>query len=149
MGVAAELPQESSFLEPGQNCWRVEKASRAALVVDACDYYRLALHAMLEARSQILLIGWDIDTRVTLTDREPPCSAPTKLGPLLSWLSSRRPDLKIYILAWDEALLKVPGRGTTPFRLLRWAIDKKVSIKWDSSHPLNASHHQKLSLIHI
>lgn len=135
------------LLEPGRNCWRVEHASRAALIVDAADYYRLALDALLQARSQIILIGWDIDTRVRLTNEPPPCGAPVALGPLLSWLSARRPDLHIYILAWDEGLLKVPGRGTTFLRMLRWRIDKRVSIKWDSTHPLAASHHLKLLVI--
>ena len=135
------------LLEPGRNCWRRERAGRAALIVDAANYYRVALDALLEAKSQIILIGWDIDTRVRLTDEAPPCGAPVALGPLLSWLSDRRPDLHIYILAWDEGLLKVPGRGTTFLRMLRWRIDKRVSIKWDSTHPLDASHHMKLLVI--
>ncbi len=139
--------QPSELLKPGRNCWRVERARRAALIVDACDYYRMALAAMVEARSQIILIGWDIDTRVKLTDDQPPCGAPAALGPLLSWLSKRRPDLQIYVLAWDEGLLKIPGRGTTIFRMLRWRLDKRVSIKWDSSHPLDASHHMKVLAI--
>jgi phospholipase D1/2 len=41
----------------------------------------------------------------------------------------------------------VPGRGTTPFRMLRWAFDPKISIKWDSNHPLDGSHHQKILVI--
>lgn len=102
---------------------------------------------MLKAQSQILLIGWDVDTRVTLTDEKEPKGVPTALGPLLTWLSHHRPGLNIYILAWDEGLLSVPGRGTTPFRMLRWALDPKISIKWDSNHPLDASHHQKILVI--
>jgi phospholipase D1/2 len=122
----------------------VERADRAALIVDAADYYRMALAAMVEARSQIILIGWDIDTRVRLVDEQHPSGAPKELGPLLSWLSKRRPELEIYILAWDEGLISIPGRGTTIFRMLRWWLDRKVTIKWDSRHPLDASHHMKL-----
>jgi phospholipase D1/2 len=125
----------------------VERAARAALIVDAADYYRAALRAMIAAERQIILIGWDIDTRVHLDDKRPPGGAPAALGPLLSWLSKCKPELKIYILAWDEGLIRVPGRGTTMLRLLRWRIDKKVSIKWDSTHPLDASHHQKILVI--
>lgn len=137
----------SSVLQPGRNCWRVARADRAALIVDAADYYRFAFHAMLEARSRIMLIGWDIDTRVRLVTRKHSSGAPAALGPLLSWLSRRRPDLRIYILAWDEGLLKVPGRGTTFLRMIRWWLDDRVTIKWDSSHPLDASHHQKILVI--
>ena len=60
------------MLEAGQNCWRIEEASRAALIVDAADYFRLVRQAMVGARSQILLIGWDFDTRIHLADQPPP-----------------------------------------------------------------------------
>jgi len=32
-------------------------------------------------------------------------------------------------------------------RIARWRLDKQVSIKWDSTHPLDASHHQKILVI--
>jgi phospholipase D1/2 len=137
----------SCRLEPGRNCWRIEPAGRSALIVDAADYYRHAREAMLKATSQILLIGWDVDTRVTLAREKGPTGAPLVLGPLLTWLSKRRPGLDIKILAWDEGMLSVPGRGTTAFRLLRWGLDNQISFKWDSSHPLNASHHQKILVV--
>ena len=136
-----------SLLEPGRNCWRVEQADRAALIVDAADYYRMAFEAMVEAKSQIILIGWDIDTRVRLVEERHASGAPRALGPLLSWLSKRRPELQIYVLAWDEGLVSIPGRGTTILRMLRWWADRKVTIKWDSRHPLDASHHMKLLVI--
>ncbi|WP_225421046.1 phospholipase D-like domain-containing protein [Sphingomonas parva] len=131
----------------GRDIWRRTHARRAALIVDAEDYYCCAFEALLEARSQIILIGWDVDTRVWLTDRKHAGKAPVALGPLLLWLARRRPELSIYILAWDEGLISVPGRGTTLFRLLRWAVQPRVSIKWDSTHPLDASHHQKILVI--
>jgi phospholipase D1/2 len=92
------------------------------------------------------LIGWDLDTRVRLADEHPDPEVPLTLGPLLSFLSRRRPELKIYVMAWDEGLLSVPARGTTAFRLLRWRWDG-VTMKWDSTHPLNASHHQKILVV--
>ena len=107
----------------------------------------MALRAMLEAKSQIILIGWDVDTRVHLDDEKHPSGAPSALGPLLTWLARRRPELQIFILCWDEGLISVPGRGTTMFRMLRWSLDPQISIKWDSTHPLDASHHQKILVI--
>ncbi len=137
----------SSLIEPGRNCWRVERAARAALVVDAADYYRRAMQAMLEARSQILLIGWDVDTRIRLVEDEPPQGAPPILGAFLTWLAKRRPELKIRILVWDEALVSLPGRGTTILRMLRWAASGQITVKFDSTHPLHGSHHQKVLVI--
>jgi phospholipase D1/2 len=147
----AELPststRSSDLLEPGRNCWRIERAKRAALVVDAADYYRLAMDAMLEARSQIMLIGWDVDTRIRLVDGDPPSGAPPHLGAFLTWLANRTPTLHIYILAWDQGVISVPGRGTTLFRMLRWGTDPQISVKWDHQHPLDGSHHQKILVI--
>jgi phospholipase D1/2 len=150
-GGVADSPsactRSSNLLDPGRNCWRIERARRAALIVDAADYYRLAMDAMLEARHQIMLIGWDVDTRIRLVDGDPPSGAPAHLGAFLTWLANRTPTLHIYILAWDQGAISVPGRGTTLFRLLRWGADKQISVKWDHQHPLDGSHHQKILTI--
>jgi phospholipase D1/2 len=135
------------LFEPGRNCWRVERVKRAALVVDAADYYRHAMQAMIEAKHQIMLIGWDFDTRIRLVDGDPPCGAPNSLGGFITWLAERRPELHIHILAWDQGLLSVPARGTTFFRLLRWGTDPQIHVKWDGVHPLGGSHHQKILTI--
>ncbi len=134
------------MLEPGRNCWRIERAGRAALIVDAADYFALARKAMLRAQSQILLIGWDFDTRIhlDLCDDE---EAPTKLGPLLSWLAKHRPELNIHILKWDLGAPKLLGRGTTILRLIRWAMSRRIAFKLDGAHPTGASHHQKIVVI--
>jgi phospholipase D1/2 len=139
--------RSAGLLEPGRNCWRIERAKRAALIVDAADYYRLAMVAMLEARHQIMLIGWDVDTRIRLVDGDGPQGAPPHLGAFLTWLANRTPTLHIYILAWDQGAISVPGRGTTLFRLLRWGADPQISVKWDHQHPLDGSHHQKILVI--
>ena len=147
MADASPKPVKSSILEPGRNCWRIEKAARAALVVDAEDYFRFAYEAMQKARHQIILIGWDVDTRVRLVDEKGPSGAPVHLGPLISWLSRKRPALHIYVLAWDHAAISIPGRGTTGLRLARWAFHKRIHFRFDSTHPLAASHHQKILVI--
>ena len=134
------------MLEPGQNCWRIEKADRASLIVDAADYFRLARQAMLRAEKQILLIGWDFDTRICL-DYEASDGAPVELGALLSWLPKNRPGLQIYILKWDYGAIKLLGRGTTILRLARWAADNQIHFKLDGAHAAGASHHQKIAVI--
>ena len=85
----------ASLCVPGRNCWRVERCGRAALVVDAADYFRLARQAMLDARSQILVMGWDFDSRIKLVaDESDGDEAPVHLGPFLSWLAKRNPELR-------------------------------------------------------
>lgn len=138
--------RDSLPLEPGRNCWRIERADRAALVVDAAAYFRFARQAMLRARAQILLIGWDFDTRIVL-DRDAEDGAPATLGPFISWLAKNRPDLCIRILKWDLGAVKLLGRGTTVLRLARWARSSQISFKLDGAHPAGASHHQKIVVV--
>ena len=135
----------SSFLDLGRNCWRIETADRAALVVDAADYFHHARKAMLKAEKQILLIGWDFDTRIFLDDGED--EAPTELGRFVSWLARNRPEVCIYILRWDWGAAKLLARGSTIFRLLNWARTKTITFKLDGAHPHGASHHQKIVVI--
>lgn len=127
--------------------WRTERAGRAALIVDAADYYAHARHAMMAARERIMLIGWDFDTRILLDRGDPRDGAPTELGPFLTWLADTKPDLCINILTWDVAAVKLLGRGTTALRLLRWMARPNISFLPDNAHPFGASHHQKIVVI--
>jgi phospholipase D1/2 len=145
---AVTIDREASILEPGRNCWRIERAGRAALVVDAADYYRLAREAMLEARSQILLMGWDLDTRIKLVDDKEQLEGPAHLGPFISWLARRRPSLRIHILAWGGEVYSFLGRGTTLLRMANWRLfSRNVDFQLDSQHPREASHHHKILVI--
>lgn len=134
-------------LEPGRNCWRIARARRAALIVDGCDYFRLLRQAMLKAEKQILLIGWDLDTRIALDAPGGEGDAPVHLGPFLSWLVKHRPGLKIYILAWGGMAYSILGRGTTLARMAVWRASRQIHFRLDSAHPREASHHQKIVVI--
>lgn len=132
---------------PGKNCWRIARAERAAVIVDAADYFARARAAMLQAERQILLIGWDFDTRILLDPEADGDAAPGKLGPFITWLARRKPELSIHILKWNVGAIKLLGRGTTLLRLARWAWDKQIFFKLDGAHPFGASHHQKIVVI--
>ena len=134
------------MLDPGRNCWRIERAGRAALIVDACDYFHHARAAMMAAEEQILLIGWDFDTRISL-DHEQGDEAPAELGGFISWLARHRPQVKVHILRWDWGATKLLARGTTVLRLINWARTPQIKFKLDGAHPAGASHHQKIVVI--
>ena len=133
------------LLDPGRNCWRVEQAQRAALIVDAADYFHHVRKAMLRAEKQILLIGWDFDTRILLDGAKD--EAPATLGSFISWLARERPQLSIHILRWDWGAPKLLTRGSTIFRLFNWLRTKQIKFKLDGAHPAGASHHQKIVVI--
>lgn len=132
----------TNTLEPGRNCWRIEAASRAAVIVDAADYFAAARTAMLNAERRIMLIGWDFDARIKLAPDEP-----MTLGQFVLSLVKRRPELEIYLLRWDVGAMKTVFRGTTIFTLARWMLHKRIHTKLDSHHPTGASHHQKIVVI--
>ncbi len=133
--------------------WRFARASRAHVVVDAADYFDLMQDAMLAARQQILMIGWDFDTRIRLGEGRRWWNLPRKgrhparLGALVVWLVRRRRELQIRVLKWNFGALKFVLRGTMIVDLYRWWRQPRIDFKFDSAHPLGCSHHQKIVVI--
>jgi len=99
--------------------WRREKATRAGLIVDAKAYFEVGRKAMLKARRRIMLIGWDFDARIELSDERLP-GEPRTLGEFVLWLVKRNPELEVFLLRWNIGALKALFRGTTIFTLMRW-----------------------------
>ena len=142
------MTEAPSQVDPGRNCWRIERATRATVIVDAADYFTQVREAMLKAEHRILLIGWDFDPRIRL-DRTPddPQGVPANLGDFVRWLADNRPGLQINILKWDLGALKLLARGRALVAALRWALHDRITFKLDGAHPVGASHHQKVVVI--
>jgi len=136
-----------AILRPGTNCWRIARATRATVIVDAANYFRAARNAMLEAQHRIMLIGWDFDARIELIPGEESPDAPPGLGDFILWLVKRRPSLEICLLRWDLGAMKTLVRGATLLNLLRWKMHPRITSRLDSAHPTAASHHQKIVVI--
>ncbi len=132
--------------EPGRNCFRIETAERMSVIVDADDYFRVARAAMLNAKKRITLVGWDFDARITL-GHDGDDEGPRKLGPFITWLVERNPDLEIFLLRWDVGGLSTLFRGTTIFTLMKWMAHPRIHTKLDRVHPIASSHHQKIVVI--
>ena len=93
-------------------------------------------------------MGWDLDTRIELVHDEKKSEAPVHLGPFLSWLARHRPELRIHILAWGGEAYSFLGRGTTLLRMTRWRLfSRRIDFELDSTHPREASHHQKILVV--
>ena len=137
---------DTHALAPGRNCWRIETADKASVIIDAEGYFRIARQAMLAAKHQILLIGWDFDARIKLV-HEPQDGAPAQVGAFIDWLLARKPGLQVYILRWDMGALKTLFRGRTILTLIRWVFKRRIHLKLDSAHPTGASHHQKIIVV--
>lgn len=137
----------NDLLIPGQTCWRLARAGRLAVIVDAADYYRAAKRAILQARHSVFLIGWDFDSRIELEPGGATLEGPNRLGPFLSWIADQRPEVEIRLLKWNLGMLETLGRGETPLYMIQWMMKRNITLKLDASHPPLAAHHQKIVVI--
>src|SRR3954465_8425186 len=100
------------ILRPGQNCWRVEKASRAAVLIDAAAYFSALRHALRQARASGFICGWDLDSRTKLAGEG--CSAddgwPLTLREFLIRLVEERAALTVHLPPWGFWILYALGR---------------------------------------
>ena len=141
------LAEPSDLLVPSRNCWRIEPASRVAVIVDAEDYFRHARAAMAKARRRIIMVGWDFDARITLDRSGADGIGPAEVGAFLEWLVANNSELEIFILRWDLGALKTLLNTSTLFTLVRWIRHPRISFQFDGHHPVAASHHQKIVVV--
>ena len=143
---------KTSLFEPGRNCWRVERAERLGLVVDAAEYFSLLRETLMEARREVMLIGWDFDFEIEMIPGESdeegraPDGLPNALGDFLEEIVARTPELELYILKWNGAVMMAPGRLLPTLALRIWG-DERIHFALDGHHPLGACHHQKIVVV--
>jgi phosphatidylserine/phosphatidylglycerophosphate/cardiolipin synthase-like enzyme/uncharacterized membrane protein YdjX (TVP38/TMEM64 family) len=150
-----------SILDPTRNCWRMERAGRVAFLIDGAAYFDALVAAMARAQRSILIIAWDVNSRM----RVRPGAAPTEhtddpghaadrdelgdveFGPILDRLAAERPQLSIHILLWDYAPIYLFERQLLPRFWLDWHRHRRVHARLASDHPPGASHHQKIVVV--
>lgn len=137
-----------SLLRPGDTCWRIARADRFAVIVDAADYFAIAREAMLRAEQSILLIGWDFDLRIKLVPDACGDGAPQELGNFLCHIVRCNPNLRIWILKWDMAVFYSSFRGGVLGLFARQLTSlRRIRLRFDSAHPWTAAHHQKIVVV--
>jgi len=146
---AAENAQPRSILRLGYNCWAIARAERVGLIVDAKDYFQAFYEAALRARRSILILGWDFNSKTRLHfDPVPKDGPPAELGPFLNYLTSRRRGLHVHILNWDYPMVFGADREFPPiYGLGDWTPARRVHLRYDDTHPVGASQHQKIVVI--
>ena len=82
-----------SILKPGRNRWHIERAERAAVLIDGASYFSRPDQGLRSARRSIPIVGWDFDARIKL----PPDADEDllTLGELLRSLVDTHPELEI------------------------------------------------------
>ena len=131
-----------------EDCWRIARAAKASVIIDAECYFRHARAAMMKAKRRIMLIGWDFDAAISLVrEDEAKDDAPVIIGDFISWLVEQTPELEIFLLRWDVGAMKSMVQPTNLFTTVKWMAHKRIHVKLDSHHPPAASHHQKIVVI--
>lgn len=133
------------FFEEGRNCWKVLNTHRAAFLIDGEAYFKALADACEKAQRAVYIIGWDIDSRIRLRrDRR---KEQKSFGEFIDHLVREKTDLQVYILDWDFSMLYSLERESWPLLSFGWQTHEKVHFSLDDSHPVGASHHQKIVVV--
>lgn len=138
-----------SILRPGSNVWRVERAGRAAVLVDGAAYFQAVREALRKARHSVFILGWDVHSQAPLVGEtgEVDDGSPPLFGDFLRALAETRPELSIHILLWDYALLYAAERELFPRWKFDWSTPEQVHFQLDGAVPLGSAQHQKLIVV--
>ncbi|HEX4339331.1 MAG TPA: phospholipase D-like domain-containing protein [Polyangiaceae bacterium] len=139
----------SRILEAGRNAWALEPIEHAGVLIDACDYYRAFYQAMSGAKHYALLAGWQFDSDVRLLRGPDAAGAPwpVELLPFMEALCRERPELRIYVLAWDYSVVYTFEREWMQRLKFDFGTSDHIRYVLDGEHPVGASHHQKLVVV--
>lgn len=141
------VPMNESFFERGRNCASVRHADRFSLLIDGSDYFRVLRGAITRAERTVFILGWDIDSRMKLTPEGSDDGFPEALGDFLHAVAAKKRRLRIYILAWDFAMLYAFEREWLPVFKMGWRMHRRIAFEMDGKHPLGGSQHQKIVVI--
>jgi len=139
--------QNDPWLEPGQNCWRVETAGRFAVLMENAAYFDALRSALGKARRSVVLLGWQFDPRTRLDPASPPNDHQAQIGHQLRMLVKARPELDIRLLIWKSPLVIAASQGFFPHRAQGWFRKRMVEFRLDRPGPIGACHHQKVVII--
>ncbi len=149
LGYRLSVPDDRQ-LTPGETCWRVAHADQFACIIDGADYFRHTKAAMLRAQHRIMVIGWDLDARMTFERGAKTLPGPNKLGTFLYWMLWKRPDLEVYLLRSNLRLLPAFDGiwfGLTPVAFVNQITSKRMHFAVDGARPTGAVHHQKIVVV--
>ena len=144
MASKASVPAKP-VVEEGRNCWRIARANRVSVVVDAADYFHYVRELCDEAQNLLLFIGWDFDSRISLEPGDR--SRRARLSGFFLRLARRNPHRRIAILKWRFGALKQFLIPASAWTLARWAATRAIEFKFDGAHPAGCSHHQKIVVV--
>jgi phospholipase D1/2 len=138
----------TQILRAGRNAWKTVAPAEAGLLVDADDYYRAFYSAVHRAERYILMSGWQFDSGVPLLrGRDVPAGADVRFLKCLNGLCEAKPDLQIYILAWNFHVAFALEREWMQRVLFHWLTSSRFRFLFDDCPVSGGSHHQKFVVV--
>jgi phospholipase D1/2 len=131
------------LLSPGENCCAAAHAGRVTVLVDGEEYFEAFMRFAKRAERSILILAWDFDSRMVLRYNEDGSPGET-LGEFLDGLCRANSRLRIDILDWDFPMVYGTDREYSPIFGIAWKPHRRVRLRFDDTHPLAGSHHQKI-----
>ncbi len=128
----------------GHNCWTRARAGRLAFLVDARAYFENLAATLENARRSVLIVGWDVHSRVQLR-RD--AGEDGQLVRILDRLVARRPELHVHLLVWDCNMFCKVAREKLQTLRLGWQTHSRIHFRLDAEHPVGACHHQKIVVV--
>jgi phosphatidylserine/phosphatidylglycerophosphate/cardiolipin synthase-like enzyme len=137
------------ILQPGKNCLTIGKVTQTGLLVDGRDYFRAFYRAAQAAERYMLLSGWQFDSNFHLLrgDDAKTAANETRFLPFLNSLCDQKPDLRIFILAWDFSMVYGLDREWFQDLYFNWTTNERLQFCFDQCSSFDASHHQKFVVI--
>src|ERR1044072_6566820 len=142
------------LFETGHNAWRIERAGRAAVLIDAGAFFGAVRSALLQGRRSVFIVGWDLDSRPRLVGED--CAAadgwPVTLREFLVRvvrvrLARSRPKLTVHRPTWDSGVIYALEPEPFPSLKLGWNTPSRIRFRLDNALPVGASHHQKIIVV--
>lgn len=127
--------------------WRTARADAFGWLVDGDAYFGAVRDALDAARHEVLIVGWDIDSRVELVRDPDDPRYPSPLCETLQALIDEQPGLHVNVLSWDFAAIYMLERELFPALAFGWGSGERLHFELDGQHTTGASHHQKLVIV--
>jgi phospholipase D1/2 len=117
------------------------------VLIDTSSYFLALRKSILAAEHSLMIVGWDVDSRVRLSDDESPQDGyPARLLDFLLAVLEAKPAFQIYISAWDFSVIYALEREFLPTHKFANA-HPRLHYSLVAHHPAGASHHEKVVVV--
>ncbi|MEO8905179.1 MAG: phospholipase D-like domain-containing protein [Polyangiaceae bacterium] len=136
------------IVQAPRNACVVSEVEQSALLIDSRNYYRALCRALEQAEHYALISGWQFESGVRLLRGEDAerATLPVKFLDFMTALCEKRPQLQIYLLAWDFSVVYSSDREANQKEKFT-ATNPRIHFEWDTHPSISGSHHQKFAVI--